>query len=199
MSSCTTRCRDGPSSANGSPTTKTSSPVSPRGCKTRSATLDDAQLLKHGTTHVINAFIQRTGSVTALVTTRGFRDILEIARGNRAVPFDLGYRRHAPLVPRSLRLEVGERVDAKGEHCRSAATRRSGRAWRRRCARRASRRSRSRSSTPTSIPRTSRPRSSDSLPPCPTYSSPPERNSAANGRSTSARRPRPPTPMSARA
>ena len=78
------------------------------------ATLDDAQLLKHGTTHVINAFIQRTGSVTALVTTRGFRDILEIARGNRAVPFDLGYRRHAPLVPRSLRLEVGERVDAKG-------------------------------------------------------------------------------------
>ena len=78
------------------------------------ATLDDAQLLKHGTTHVINAFIQRTGSVTALVTTRGFRDILEIARGNRAVPFDLGYRRHAPLVPRSLRFEVGERIDAKG-------------------------------------------------------------------------------------
>ena len=78
------------------------------------ATLDDAQLLKHGTTHVINAFIQRTGSVTALITTRGFRDILEIARGNRAVPFDLGYRRHAPLVPRSLRLEVTERIDAKG-------------------------------------------------------------------------------------
>ena len=85
-----------------------------QGLQDTRATLDDAQLLKHGTTHVINAFIQRTGSVTALVTTRGFRDILEIARGNRAVPFDLGYRRHAPLVPRSLRLEVSERVDAKG-------------------------------------------------------------------------------------
>ena len=84
------------------------------GLQDTDATLDQAQLLKHGTTHVINAFIQRTGSVTALVTTRGFRDILEIARGNRAVPFDLGYRRHPPLVPRSLRMEVSERIDAQG-------------------------------------------------------------------------------------
>ena len=60
------------------------------GMQDAQATLSETRLLKHGTTHVINTFIQRSGSLTALVTTKGFRDILEIARGNRAVPFDLG-------------------------------------------------------------------------------------------------------------
>src|SRR5690625_1515687 len=46
-------------------------------------------LFKHGTTHVINAFIQRNGSKTALITTKGFSDLLEIGRGNRPVPFSL--------------------------------------------------------------------------------------------------------------
>lgn len=71
-------------------------------------------LFKHGTTHVINAFIQRNGAKTALVTTRGFSDLLEIGRGNRPVPFSLRYRRDPVLVPRDLRFEVEERVDAKG-------------------------------------------------------------------------------------
>ncbi len=70
--------------------------------------------LRHGTTHVINAFLQRRGARTALVTTRGFRDLLEIGRGNRPVPFELGFRREPPLVPRALCFEVSERVTADG-------------------------------------------------------------------------------------
>jgi len=74
----------------------------------------DAALVNHGTTLVINAIVQRNGARTALVTTAGFRDILEIARGNRPDPFDLHYRRDEPLVPRELRFEVPERMDARG-------------------------------------------------------------------------------------
>jgi N-methylhydantoinase A len=77
--------------------------------------LEQIGLLKHGTTLVINSLIQRKGARTALLTTRGFRDTLEIGRGNRPLPFDLGYRRHPPLVERKLRYELGERIDAKGE------------------------------------------------------------------------------------
>ncbi|HXQ51403.1 MAG TPA: hydantoinase/oxoprolinase family protein [Stellaceae bacterium] len=74
----------------------------------------DATLVNHGTTLVINALIQRKGAKAALVTSAGFRDILEIARGNRPDPFDLHYQRDEPLIPRELRFEVPERVDAKG-------------------------------------------------------------------------------------
>lgn len=76
--------------------------------------LDQALLIKHGTTHVINTFLQRNGAKTALVTTRGFRDLIEIGRGNRPVPFQLNYRRDPPLVPRTLRFELNERMDAHG-------------------------------------------------------------------------------------
>jgi N-methylhydantoinase A len=75
----------------------------------------EASLVNHGTTLVINSLIQRKGSKTALVTTQGFRDILEIARGNRPDPFDLHYQRDEPLIPRELRLEVPERMGSKGE------------------------------------------------------------------------------------
>jgi N-methylhydantoinase A len=75
----------------------------------------EANFLNHGTTLVINALIQRHGAKTALVTTRGFRDVLEIARGNRPDPFDLHYARDEPLIPRELRFEVAERIGAKGE------------------------------------------------------------------------------------
>lgn len=80
------------------------------------ANVDLAQglLFKHGTTHVINAFIQRSGARTALVTTQGFSDLIEIGRGNRPVPFSLRYRRDPVLVPRDLRFEVAERIDAQG-------------------------------------------------------------------------------------
>jgi N-methylhydantoinase A len=74
----------------------------------------DMASLRHGTTHVINAFLQRRGARTALIATRGFRDVLELGRGNRPVPFDLTFRREPPLVPRALRFEVGERIAADG-------------------------------------------------------------------------------------
>jgi N-methylhydantoinase A len=74
-----------------------------------------ASLVNHGTTLVINSLIQRKGAKTALVTSKGFRDILEIARGNRPDPFDLHYQRDEPLIPRELRLEVSERMGSKGE------------------------------------------------------------------------------------
>src|SRR4051812_16716987 len=74
-----------------------------------------ANFVNHGTTLVINSLIQRKGAKAALVTTKGFRDLLEIARGNRPDPFDLHYRRDEPLIPRALRFEVAERIGSKGE------------------------------------------------------------------------------------
>src|SRR5215813_3072725 len=74
-----------------------------------------ASFVNHGTTLVINALIQRKGAKAALVTTKGFRDVLEIARGNRPDPFDLHYRRDEPLIPRTLRVEVEERTGSSGE------------------------------------------------------------------------------------
>lgn len=71
--------------------------------------------IRHGTTLVINALIERKGGPTALVTTTGFRDVLEIGRANRPVMFDLFYKRERPLVPRSLRHEVAERMSPGGE------------------------------------------------------------------------------------
>lgn len=76
--------------------------------------LAEVGLVKHGTTHIINAFVQRKGAKTALVTTRGFRDVLEIGRANRPVAFDLHYSREAPLVPRTLAFEVSGRLDPEG-------------------------------------------------------------------------------------
>jgi N-methylhydantoinase A len=75
----------------------------------------EVQLVNHGTTLVINAIIQRKGAKAALVSSAGFRDVLEIARGNRPDPFDLTYRRDEPLIPRERRFDVRERMDARGE------------------------------------------------------------------------------------
>src|ERR1044071_5456062 len=75
----------------------------------------EASLVNHGKKLVINSLIQRKGAKTALVTSKGFRDILEIARGNRPDPFDLHYQRDEPLIPRELRFEVPERTGSKGE------------------------------------------------------------------------------------
>jgi len=75
---------------------------------------DAVDILKHGTTQVINTLLERRGAKTALVTTRGFRDILEIGRAGRPVVFRFEYARHPPLVPRQLRFEIDERIDARG-------------------------------------------------------------------------------------
>ncbi|MFN0306107.1 MAG: hydantoinase/oxoprolinase family protein [Burkholderiales bacterium] len=76
--------------------------------------LSQGKIFKHGTTLVINALLQRVGSRSALVSTQGFRDILEMGRGNRPEPFDLYYRRHPPLIERDLRFELPERTSGKG-------------------------------------------------------------------------------------
>ncbi|MCL2392173.1 MAG: hydantoinase/oxoprolinase family protein [Oscillospiraceae bacterium] len=68
----------------------------------------------HGTTTVINALTERKGAKTALITTKGFRDILEIARCNRPDLFNLVFAKPKPFVPRYLRLEVSERVTHDG-------------------------------------------------------------------------------------
>jgi N-methylhydantoinase A len=70
--------------------------------------------LAHGTTVATNALLQRAGARTGLVTTRGFRDLLEIARQRRPSLYDLHAPKPAPLVPRPLRMEVPERVTADG-------------------------------------------------------------------------------------
>ena len=69
----------------------------------------------HGTTVATNALLERKGARTALITTRGFRDLLEIARQKRPALYDLLARKPVPLVPRHLRFEVAERVLADGQ------------------------------------------------------------------------------------
>lgn len=77
-------------------------------------TLSQVDFLAHGTTVVINALTERRGVKTALITTRGFRDILEIARANRPDYFNLKWVKPAPFVPRYLRLEVAGRLCTDG-------------------------------------------------------------------------------------
>ena len=75
----------------------------------------DISLILHGTTLATNALIERSGAVTALVTTQGHRDALEMAQENRFEQYDIDIDRPRPLVPRRLRLTVPERMNAAGE------------------------------------------------------------------------------------
>ena len=115
----------------------------------------DIDVFIHGTTLATNAIIERRGARTALIATDGFRDTLDIATESRYDQYDLTIEKPQPLVPRSLRFTVPERVDVHGkvrlaldeaavaaQVARAAATT-------------ASRRSRSASCTPTSTRRTS--------------------------------------------
>lgn len=76
--------------------------------------LADCDVLVHGTTLVTNAVIERRGVPTGLLTTRGFRDILEMGKEQRYDIYDLFLRYPEPLVPRHRRLEITERVDRDG-------------------------------------------------------------------------------------
>ena len=75
----------------------------------------DVGLLIHGTTLATNALIERTGAKTALLTTEGFRDSVEMALENRFEQYDISIDRPAPLVPRRLRWPVTERMNHAGE------------------------------------------------------------------------------------
>src|SRR5438874_4419895 len=71
--------------------------------------------LIHGSTTAINTLIERKGAKTALVVTRGTRDVYIIGRGNRPEAYNLLFHKHRPLVSRRLTREIDERVLATGE------------------------------------------------------------------------------------
>lgn len=68
----------------------------------------------HGTTVGLNALLERKGAVVGLLTTRGFRDVLEMRRGDRDLMYDMLWHPPEPLVPRRLRLPVTERITSRG-------------------------------------------------------------------------------------
>ena len=74
----------------------------------------DLSLFVHGTTLATNALIERKGATTALVATGGFRDVLQIADEGRYDQYDLQIEKPVPLVPRSWRFTVPERIDVNG-------------------------------------------------------------------------------------
>ncbi|MFC2077935.1 hydantoinase/oxoprolinase family protein [Candidatus Bipolaricaulota bacterium] len=74
----------------------------------------DVRRVIHGSTVATNALLEGSWGQTALVTTRGFRDVLEIGRQDRPRLYDLFYERPPPIVPRDLRFEVTERLSANG-------------------------------------------------------------------------------------
>jgi N-methylhydantoinase A len=78
---------------------------------------DDIELFVHATTLITNLIIERQGAKVGLLTTAGFRDVLEIGLSYREHPYDLRFEKPQPLVPRPLRRELRERVSATGEVC----------------------------------------------------------------------------------
>jgi N-methylhydantoinase A len=78
-------------------------------------TSSEIERFLHGSTVAINALLQRKGAKVGLITTRGFRDVLELARGNRPFIYDWVWVPPEPLVPRELRREVTERLGPRGE------------------------------------------------------------------------------------
>ncbi len=74
----------------------------------------DAELIIHGTTLATNAVIEHKGARVAMLTTEGFRDVLELGSESRFDQYDLGLTKPAPLVPRQLRFTISERLAADG-------------------------------------------------------------------------------------
>ena len=74
----------------------------------------DIDLIIHGTTLATNALIERKGARTALLTTEGFRDVIAMGNESRYDQYDLNITLPEPLVPRSLRLPLAERLDNTG-------------------------------------------------------------------------------------
>lgn len=77
--------------------------------------IQDLRVLVHGSTVATNAVLERKGVTTGLITTAGFRDVLEIGRQTRPKLYDLRVQKVPPLVPRELRVEVTERLNERGE------------------------------------------------------------------------------------
>ncbi|MEC7488289.1 MAG: hydantoinase/oxoprolinase family protein [Pseudomonadota bacterium] len=77
-------------------------------------TFPEAEFFLHGSTISINTILERTGARTALLITKGYRDIYEIGRVNRPDSYNLFFGKHEPLVERALRFEVNERLYSEG-------------------------------------------------------------------------------------
>ncbi len=77
--------------------------------------LASISMIVHGSTQVLNTILQENGAKVGLITTKGFRDVLELGRGSRPEVYNLFYKPSPPLVPRYLRYEVSERLDFKGQ------------------------------------------------------------------------------------
>ena len=128
---CGSASTPGGRSPTSSPTTAASSrspstPADPgdavRAGHRRAAARGRPTLLAHGTTVATNALLERRGGRVALVTTRGFADVIEIARQARPSLYDPFVDRPPPLVPRELRFEVGGRLDGARPRARSRST-----------------------------------------------------------------------------
>src|SRR5215207_6174761 len=91
--------------------------VSKAACRLR-----DIDLIIHGTTLATNALIERKGAVTALITTEGFRDSVEIGYEQRFEQYDIHLEKPEPLVPRRMRYTIPERMSARGEVLRALDT-----------------------------------------------------------------------------
>jgi N-methylhydantoinase A len=79
--------------------------------------VESSEYFLHGTTVGLNALLENRGAVVGLLCTRGFRDVLEVRRGDRGDPYDLFWHAPPPMVPRHLRMSVGGRMRADGhEH-----------------------------------------------------------------------------------
>jgi N-methylhydantoinase A len=76
---------------------------------------DDIEEIRHGTTVASNAILEHKGACTGLITTKGFRDILEIRNLRMPRMYDIAWTKPPPLVPRHLRVPVDERIGARGE------------------------------------------------------------------------------------
>ncbi|MCK4248092.1 MAG: hydantoinase/oxoprolinase family protein, partial [Methanomicrobia archaeon] len=76
--------------------------------------LGKIEYFAHGTTYATNSLIEKKGAKIALITTKGFRDVLEIGRQNRPELYDFFVRKPKPLIDREDRFEVEERIDSKG-------------------------------------------------------------------------------------
>ena len=85
------------------------------GIKRLKAAPADFEMIILGSTIAINTILQERGAPIGLITTQGFRDVLELGRGNRPEVYNLLYKPLKPLVPRHLRFEVAERMNNRGE------------------------------------------------------------------------------------
>jgi len=83
-------------------------------CEKANIKNSDITQIIHGTTLATNALIERRGAKTALITTRGFRDVIEMRTESRFEQYDLNLNLPTPLLPRNMRYTVEERVDALG-------------------------------------------------------------------------------------